>query len=262
MMDYFYTISDTADFFVLILLTVSFSVGLMVLHKFFIFHRLKNDDNVLTANVAQLIGIIYGVLIGFIWLYLIGLNDHASRSALNEGTSAANFYRATKWLKQPEQSEIQALLKEYITNVINVEWPEMSRAGDIHSGNMVVIDNISMKLKNYPIITKADEVTITNLLSELRTLYTARQDRILISQTELGPNIWIVILLGTALIILINYAFKVNFGLHLFGIVAFSLMAGSVLFLLVTLDRPFQGEFVVQPSALQEVLNHMHHDKI
>jgi hypothetical protein len=37
-------------------------------------------------------------------------------------------------------------------------------------------------------------------------------------------------------------------------------MAASLLFLLVTLDRPFMGEFIVEPDALQAVLDLMQHD--
>jgi hypothetical protein len=73
------------------------------------------------------------------------------------------------------------------------------------------------------------------------------------SYSILAPEIWEVIILGTILIIAINYAFRVSFYLHLFGTFTFAIMAASMLFLLVTLDTPFQGEFAVTPDSIKDV---------
>ncbi len=260
MLDFFYKISDTYVFLFMIVITTTFSLLLIFLNKYFIFYKLRYKDNTVTASVGSLIGIIYGVLIGFIWLYLINVNDHASAAALHEGTAAANVYRDSKWLNQPQQRLIQDKLSAYINNVTTIEWPAMSDGQRPHDGNGYIINDMSDILKTYKIITPADNIIVTDLLQELKTLLNARQDRILVSQQGLSSNIWVVILLGTILIIVINYAFRVNFYLHIFSITAFSIMAASVLFLLITLDRPFQGEFVVQPDALQAVQAMMKHD--
>jgi hypothetical protein len=261
MLDFLYHISDTSVFLFMLIITVSFSLILITLSKIFILHKLHYEDNTVTASVASLIGIIYGVLAGFTCLYLLNNNDHASVAALNEGTAAANIYRESKWLKPPQQQQLQSNLKKYITNVITLEWPEMVAGKTTHIEDVYLIDDMSETLMQYPMSTPADPIIIQDLIQEIKTLFNARQERLNMSENELSPDIWLVMLLGTVLIIVINYAFRVNFYLHLFTISIFSLMAASVMFLLVTLDRPFQGEFIVEPTALQAVLTFMEHDK-
>ena len=74
------------------------------------------------------------------------------------------------------------------------------------------------------------------------------------SFSALNSEVWVVILLGTILTIGINFLFGMNFYLHIFTAIAVGLMASSMLFLLVTLDRPFRGEFVIEPDSLAAVL--------
>lgn len=255
--EFLYHISDMKVFFFMVAITVVCSLLLIVLNKIFIFYTFKYKDNTTTASVASLIGIIYGVLVGFTFLYLLNNQDHASNAALNEGTAASNIYRDSKWLREPLQQQIHAQLKIYITHAISVEWPEMSQGKNLEKGSNDIINKMADEIINYRIINKMDEIIVTDLLQEVKDLFKSRQQRIDLSNTQLSSGIWMVILISTILIIAINYAFKVNFYLHVFAISTFAMIAACLLFLLVTLDRPFQGEFIVEPTALQAVLDSM-----
>lgn len=260
MLDFLYQISDTYTFLILAAVTTLISIILIVINKYFIFYKHKYRDNTITASTASLIGIIYGVLVGFICLYLMSNNDHAVHAVLQEGSAAANIYRDTQWLKQPTQNNIQILLKQYITNVISSEWQAMQDGKSPHQGNSILINKMSQELFHYPLSVPSDNLIISDLIKETKALFNGRQERINHSLQQLSPEIWFVILIGTTLLIVINYAFRVNFYLHLFSITAFSIMAASMIFLLITLDRPFQGEFAVGSEPLQAVLTLMEND--
>lgn len=261
-MDFLYKIPDTEVFFFMVIITVVSSLLLIILNKFFIFYKLRYKDNTTTASIASLIGIIYGVLAGFLCLYLLNNQTLASNAAVSEGIAAANIYRESRWLDQPLQNNIQTQLKIYLENVINIEWPAMSAGQNVEKGNSdeIYINKMSDSIITYPIQNRNDFIKVNDIISEIKALYKARQQRLEISQTELTPEIWEVILVSTILIIVINYAFRVNFYLHVFSLTAFSIMAAAILFLLVTLDRPYQGEFIVEPDALKFVLKMMHQD--
>lgn len=257
MLDFLYRLSDFSIFLVLSGIIIAVSIVSIVIGKQFIFHRLKYRDNATIASISSLIGIIYGVLAGFICLYLIDNNDHASQAALHEANAVANVYRDSQWLKNPARAEIKDLLESYINKAINVEWPLMREGKDADVEGDYVIEKISNILRAYPTAAVSDTLIVQDVLTELKTLYNARHERISMSGSQLSPQLWEVILIGTILIIGINYAFRVNFYLHLFAISAFGIMAAAMLFLMVTLDRPFQGEFIVEPDALQAVLRFM-----
>lgn len=257
MLDFLYRISDLSVFLIIAAFIIVFSLLLIILNKIFIFYKFNYKDNTPTASIASLIGIIYGVMVGFLCLYLLNNQDHASNAALNEGIAAANIYRESKWLKEPVQHQIQADLKTYLEKVITVEWPAMSEGKSPDRSDGDIINKMSNELMHYSIITQGDAIIVTDLLQEIKSLFKGRQERVQMSQTQLSPDLWLVILIGTILIIVINYAFRVNFYLHIFSITAFAIMATSVVFILVTLDRPFQGEFVVEPTAVRAVLDFM-----
>lgn len=253
MFEFVYAYSDLTGFLFFCALTIIFSISIIMLSRHAIFNRLLHDDNVITASVASLIGIIYGVLAGFIAVYLLGFNDHASAAVVNESNAVANIYRDSKWLEQPTQKHIQEYLKLYVNYVIDVEWPEMSKGSSPHGKNHQYINLISEQLHHYKIVTPSDNVIVADLAQEVKSLFNAREERIESSEATLSPEIWFVLILGTILIIVINYAFRVNFYLHLFTTTVFSIMAASIFFLLVELDRPFQGEFAVSPHTMIRV---------
>jgi len=88
----------------------------------------------------------------------------------------------------------------------------------------------------------------------LQNLYNARQQRIHMSYELLNPDLWIVIVVGTILILFITYIYDMNFYLHVITITATALMASSMIFLLIALDGPFQGEFAIKSDAMGAVV--------
>ncbi len=253
MLNFLYSLSDLTIFLIMVIMTITISLISIIISKRFILRRLRYRDNVTIASISSLIGIIYGVLVGFIALYLIDNNDHASNAVLREASAVANVYRESRWLKAPLPAQFQGLMQDYISKVIKVEWPLMAGGRDADESGDIIIQKLSLLLKDYPIANDSDRLIVQDLLQELKGLYNGRHERISLSKAQLSPELWEVILVGTILIIGINYAFRVNFFLHLFGISAFAIMAASMLFLLVTLDRPFQGEFAIEPDAFRSV---------
>ena len=122
------------------------------------------------------------------------------------------------------------------------------------NANDVLINKISDVVRAYPIKSNSEIVICTNLVEAIRALNNARQQRIHMSYSALNGDIWTVILIGTFLVLAVNFLFAMNYWLHVLVISGASLMAASMIFLLVTLDRPFQGEFVIEPDAFKAML--------
>jgi hypothetical protein len=251
MLDWLYQEASFTVFLFLIGITTAISIFFIILNKYFILYKLRYRDNATIGSISSLIGIIYGVLMGFLALYLIDNNDRASDAVRHEANAAANIYRECKWLKEPTQQRIKDQIEKYVDTVINTEWRLMQKGHDIDHEGDIIIDNVSEILKNYNPSKVSENLVMQDLLTELKTLNDARRQRIEMNYSQLSPDIWLVVLIGTILIIGINYAFRVNFYLHLFAISAFAIMAASMLFLLISLDRPFMGEFNVQPDAFK-----------
>lgn len=261
MFDYLFRISDIYLFVLLSCFSVFFSILAITVVRYFISAELRHKANPVIGNVSALISLIFGVLAGLTALYLINNISYTADAVLREANAVANIYRDSKWLNEPVRTNIQAQTMSYLKEVINVEWPLMQQDKKIDGEGISIIDSISNELYHYNPANNTGALIIHDMLEEIKSLYNARELRIHTSYSALNLEMWIVILIGTVLTIAINYLFGINFYLHIITVSAAALMASSMVFLLVTLDRPFQGEFAIQPDELQAVLTLIQTDK-
>lgn len=260
MVDYFYKMTDFQIFLILSILFVMASVAGISLVKSFIPLNIRIQDNPVIGTISGLIGIIYGVLAGLTALYLVNNLGYTADAVQREANATANIYRDSKWLEGPVRTQIQVELSKYLTNVIEVEWPLMEKGKDLNNNGDLIIDRMSQILNSYRFDKNVDLLVLRNLTDELKNLYNSREQRIYMSFSTLNPEIWFVIVIGTILTIAINYLFGMNFYLHILTVSAAALMCSSMIYLLITLDRPFQGEFVIQPIAFRSVLDFIKKD--
>lgn len=256
------TLSHLTDinFFCLLCLVL---IGLSVLVIYLIGHcvpiEVRYQDNPVIGSVASLIGIIYGVLAGLMALYLINNISYTGDAVEHEAHAIAGIYRDSLWLREPTRTEISKEVRAYIEHVVNVEWILMADGRHIDSKSSFFIDKMSKDLSVYPIKNNSDLLIVGDMLESIRTLFNARGQRIHMSYAKLNPGIWVVMLLGTLLTLSINYLFGMNRILHILVVSAAALMTASMIYLLLTLDRPFEGEFAIQPDGFLAVLNVMDH---
>jgi len=258
MYDYLFQMPDLALFALLSVISIVASLGAIYLVKVFIPLPIRYKDDTVIGNTASLISVIYGVLAGLSALYLINNNSYTADAVQREANAVADIYRDSKWLQPAPRDVIQNQIKLYLQRIIQVEWPVMEHGNkvDNNQGNLL-IDNITNELIHYNGKSGSEELLLHDMLDEVRTLYDARQQRIHMSESELSPELWIVILLGSILTLCINYLFGMNFYLHIVTVSAAALMTSSMIFLLITLDRPFQGEFIIEPTAFQSILDYI-----
>jgi hypothetical protein len=255
MVDYLYSLPVIDLFILLNCFFIPVSILAIFLVKRFIPINLRYKDNAVIANTCSLISLIYGVLAGLTALYLINNITYTADAVQREANSVADIYRDSKWLKDPVRSDLQTEVRNYLVRVIQTEWPLMQTGKDVDHVGDYIIDQISTHLSSYTIANNSETLIIRSMLDDLKSLYDSRQQRIQMSYVALSTELWVVILVGTILALCINYLFGMNFYLHIITVVAAALMTSSMIFLLITLDRPFQGEFVIGPNSFQVILD-------
>jgi hypothetical protein len=254
-MDFLFQMTDAKLFASLVFLGVALAVIGVLTVKILVPHEIRLKDNAVIGNVASLIGLIYGVLVGITALYLINNLSTASDAVQREANAVANLYRTSVLLKEPTRTQFEGQLTKYLNLSISKEWPQMKKNQDVGDQGDQLVDQLSVTLRGYQVVTPMDGIVIHDLMDEEKALYSAREERVSQSTEQLSVELWIVILIGTGLAIGINFLYGMNIWLHLLSASGAALMASSMIFLLLTLDRPFQGEFVIEPDALQTVLD-------
>jgi len=258
MFNFLFQIPDARLFLILSLFFMTLSVIGVLLVRNFARIEVRYKDNPVLGNVAAIIGIIYGVLTGLTALYLINNISYTADAVQREANSVANIYRDSQWLDNPAKTQLKEQIQRYLTHVITVEWPLMKKGKKLSEEGETIINSMASEVNGYLRTHPSDMLVMHDILDEVKTLYNAREQRIHMSFSSLNAEVWVVILIGTLRTISINYLFKMKLKLHIISICAASLMASSMVFLLLTLDRPFQGEFVIEPTALEYVLSSVH----
>jgi hypothetical protein len=252
--DYLYQTSDLNLFLILSSFFIAISVAALLLIKKFWPLHLRYQENAVIGCTSALVIVIYGVLAGFATLHLINNYNTAIDAIQREANAAANLDRESRELNESLRTKIHEDVKKYITEVINVEWPLMNSGKTISTDGDFIIQNILDELKNYTIGGGIEPLIIADMITISRNLYDARQNRIQLSYISLSNEVWVVILVGTILTLFVSYLFGVNFYLHIFIAVAAALMTASIIFLLISLDKPFQGDFIIGPETFNSVL--------
>lgn len=260
MLAFFTQLPDLALFLLLIVAAIIISFLAISLVKRFIPHELRFRDNPVIGNMVGLISIIYGVLAGLTALYLVNNISYANQSTQAEANAVASIFHTSQWLKGDTRLQIQAELMKYLNEVIEREWPLMKQGKTIDTFGTNNIHNMSVALRKYHVNSFLDSLLVHNMITNIQSLYEARQDRIAASEASLSMDIWIVILLGTVLTIVMNYLFAMNFYIHVVTASAAALMCFGMIFLLITLDHPFQGDFILEPEVYKPLLHRIHDD--
>lgn len=255
MLEFLYHLSDVTLFILLICVSIVISFIAILLVKRYIPLKLRYKDNPVIGYTSSLISIIYGVLVGLTALYLLNNISYTTDAVQREANAVADIYHDSLWLQEPARDQLKQEVRTYLTQTIDIEWPLMAHGQEINIDGDLILSRMANIINQSSLTHPSDLLIMHDLLSEVKTLYDARHQRIHMSHAELNTEIWIVIFIGSVLTLFINYLFGMNFYLHLITVSAAALMTSSMIFLLLTLDRPFQGEFVIAPDSLRAVLN-------
>jgi hypothetical protein len=254
MFEFLYRITDFQVFLVVSVASIIVSIIIVTVVRHYKLITLRYKDDPALGNASAMIGIIYGVLVGLTALHLINDISYTEDAVQREANAVANILRDIRWVTSPINTEIQTDIRRYLVEVINIEWPLMEKGASIDQTGDTIIDHMGDSVIQYSHLNHANTFIIQDMLEEIKTLYDARQQRIHMSFSSLNSEMWIVLLIGTFLTIAINFFLRMSFFLHIIAVSASALMASSMIFLVVTLDRPFQGEFVIEPDAMKSLL--------
>jgi hypothetical protein len=220
MLDELFRMTDFELFCLIGTIFILGSIACVIIIRRLIPIEMRYKDNPVIGNVGSLISLIYGVLVGITALYLINNLSATQDAVQHEANASANIYRDSKLLKEPNRSKIENDVKQYLHEVINMEWPTMQAGQTIDFKGNYIIEDISNVLLNYNsgAYTNGELLVLRDMIDENKSLYNARQTRIVESQSELSVELWQVILVGTVLVLGINFVFGVHLYFHLFAV--------------------------------------------
>ena len=194
----------------------------------------------------NILGIVYGIMVGTVIVAVWQNFDKAQTTALNEASGVGDLYRAATDLPSHEAMSVRRNLQQYVKHVMEIEWPAM-RKGKTPDGGWETLENLQRTLAK-------SKVNVNKLQTYLGQIYDDRRQRINYSVNNVNYLIYVLIFVLSAIIMLICIFFGVarpwtHFGLCALLALVFSLIISTI----VALDWPYRTQITVEPTELARV---------
>jgi positive regulator of sigma E activity len=209
----------------------------------------------LSPGMLPPLGIIFGLLVGFVAVQVWSQFDRAETAVTNEASALRAIVLLAQHFPDEQRSHLRALVNSHIEEAVQQEWPAMAEQQatlGMLPQRLVQCLDVSLNVK------PADESQATvqrEIVDFVGKAAEARRQRIVISQSSVSPVKWAAIVL-IALITLIAIA-MVHSDNRLTCGIALALFATGIaasVLLIAAYTRPFTGDISVKPDLLQQVI--------
>jgi hypothetical protein len=254
-----YDIPSWQLFMLIMTATLIFAVGGLLLTRPWArrFVGQPPAENELVSNFLAALGVFYGITLGLIaagtWENFADIDGKVGE----EAASLAALYRDISYYPEPMNDSLKAHLKEYTRLVINDVWKEQQK-GIIPDKDTKQISVFQKILYGFNPQSNQYMAIHQEALSQFNNLIQLRRQRLQSVTSGLPPILWWVLIFGAVINVIIMWCFVTeHIQFHLLLTSIYSMLVGSLLFLIAAMDNPFRGEFSVNPDAFTLVYEHL-----
>jgi hypothetical protein len=191
----------------------------------------------------------YGLLLGLLTVSAYQNNERVQQAILAEATAIGSLYAGMRSYPEPVQSEVQALLRDYVLFTIHADW-EAHRAGRILDGGDHRAEVIRQRLAAFEPGSDGQFVLHEAMIGAYQEFTKARQARLAGVITEIPDVLWYAVLVGALVSVILFVMLKMKLRQQfLLGAIT-SFFLGVILFVIVSLDDPLRGEKGLRPEPL------------
>jgi hypothetical protein len=208
-----------------------------------------------SPGMLPVLGTIFALLVAFVAVQVWNDFDKAKLAVATEASAVRAVVLFAETLPDEQRTQLRALVNRHIEDAVNREWPAMAHERltlASLSTHLVEAQRLTVLMKPQD---ESQRTAQREIVAALHRALDARRQRIIISQSEVGPVKWTAILLqGLSTLIAIAIVHSDN---RLTCAIAVALFATGIALsslLIAAYSRPFTGEISVKPDLLQEVV--------
>lgn len=248
--------------FLMCLIAILLSAGLSIIALLIIRKKIHwetfQENHEVGGFLFNALGLIYAVLIAFVVYASWEEYNTAKVVCDNEANAIQDLFLNSEGLPQENQKLIREKTIEYLTGVINEDWPLMS-IDEVNPNTKKILTDL-WSLYNDIDSLKNDKQIIffSESLTKLNDITDYRRSRILSSQNHIPVIIWTVIIIGA----LTSIGFSLFFGTKSLTVQAtmtslFAMTNAIVIIMLLALDHPFTGDIKITSEPYEFILEYL-----
>ncbi|CAN5149546.1 hypothetical protein BH10CYA1_BH10CYA1_60180 [soil metagenome] len=225
-------------------------VGLLFIRRWLQSTELKIHHDV-TDPLSQVVGMMFAMLLGFMISNAMQRFETARSTVQQEAASLADIFNYAGALQESEKTELRKLCIRYADQIINEEWPLLSKR-NVSVSTIRTYRTIWEECTNYKPANQMESNVHQSMLASLVSMSDARRLRIEALHNGLPAALWWVLILGGLATIVFTYFFGAqNTRLQVIMTSMVTLVISLNIYLLYTFDDPFEGDVMIRPAAFE-----------
>jgi hypothetical protein len=223
-------------------------------------HTVLEESRELVGFTYSVFGLVYGVILAYTIVVAWERFAETERIVMRETTVLSEIWRDSQaFAPDIHESMIHQDLTDYARSVVQDEWPMMAAQGTAHPRTAMIYEKLWGLTYQLTPVTKNQELFLQELLMRMNELSSTRRLRILYSEVAVHPILWLVLLLGSVMMIVYTLLFSnKNLWLQLIITVFMMLIVMLGLLVIISLQYPFTGDVSVRPEAFNQLLHDFH----
>src|SRR5262245_36309918 len=208
-----------------------------------------------SPGLLPVLGVLFALLVGFIAVEVWNTFDKAKTAVFTEASALRAVVLLARNFPDEQRTRIDALVNRHIEVAIQQEWPEMAHQQATLSP---LATHMLEALHNAFALKPADDsqqAAKPEIIRAIRTALDARRQRIVISQSAVGPVKWMALLFQAfCTLVAIAMVHADNRRACALTLTLFATGAALSMLLIAAYSRPFTGEISVAPELLKQVI--------
>ncbi len=214
--------------------------------------KVEISDNAIISEYMGVTGVFFGLVLGMV---AVGSWDSYRFSQVVTATEASNitvFYQSVQMLDKDDAKPITLKLGTYVKAIIDTEWPSQQR-GEFEAAGRPILEKIGQEIQKLEVETPRQELYVGRVNGLYFDLLKARRDRLQnVANSSLPASLWWVVAASTFMIISLSMLMNIrNVKLDIAINVLMSILTGSILGFIISMDNPYRGELSVSVDGFQ-----------
>ena len=220
--------------------------------------RLNTNASLFFAAAAmQSAMVLYGLVAALTAVSVWTKHSQVSDTVSSEATAIASLWRDLGGYPQRERDSMREVLRGYTNQIIQEAWPEQ-RQGRIPRAGVEWMDRFLAQLLVFEPTSESQKLLHAETLSAFNRMHEARRQRLDAVNSGLPGVMWVVLLPGAMGCLLLSLFFPIEEP-HFQAILVAGLagFVAMVLFVIISLDRPFHGAMAIPADSYQLVYDQL-----
>jgi Protein of unknown function (DUF4239) len=214
-------------------------------------HGDRHSHNEVVTAYLGAVCVFYGITLGLFAVATWQNYTDVETRVGDEAAAVGTLYRDVSSFPDPNRTELQEDLRQYVRQVIDVAWPQQ-RKGIVPEDDGLKLSILQAHLSRFEPSTEGQKVIYAEVYRGFNAIAEFRGRRLQSVHGGLAGPLWTIVLAGAFLSIAMTWFFDMKSqSMHVWMTVMLAGLLGLLIYLLGALDNPFRGEISVGPQPFE-----------